>query len=236
MFDPKKYTINTAKPLPVILLLDVSGSMQGDKIANLNQAVEKMIETFVEEEKMETEIHVSVITFGNNVNLHLPLTKASQVKWQDLSASGSTPMGVALRMAKDMIEDRQVIPSRAYRPTLVLVSDGMPDSGWEGPLNDIVSQGRSSKCDRMAMAIGHDANEAVLKKFIKDTDNELLYAENASKLHEGFKKITMSVTLRTRSQDPNKVISNSEIKLDDESIQTSNRSENNNANNEGYEW
>ena len=38
MFDPKKFTTPTAKPLPVVLLLDVSSSMSGDKIENLNKA------------------------------------------------------------------------------------------------------------------------------------------------------------------------------------------------------
>ena len=38
-FDPSKFTAPKAKPLPVILLLDVSGSMSGDKIRNLNDAL-----------------------------------------------------------------------------------------------------------------------------------------------------------------------------------------------------
>ena len=100
MFDPKKFTTPTAKPLPVVLLLDVSYSMSGDKIENLNKAVEDMLDTFAQEEKMETEILVSVITFGNQVELQVPYTKASQVQWQGLQANGMTPMGTALKMAK----------------------------------------------------------------------------------------------------------------------------------------
>ena len=117
MFDPKKFTTPTAKPLPVVLLLDVSSSMSGDKIENLNKAVEDMLDTFAQEEKMETEILVSVITFGNQVELQVPYTKASQVQWQGLQANGMTPMGTALKMAKAMIEDKETTPSRAYRPT-----------------------------------------------------------------------------------------------------------------------
>ena len=74
MFDPKKFTTPTAKPLPVVLLLDVSGSMSGSKIDNLNKSVEDMLDTFAREEKMETEILVSVITFGSQVELHVPYT------------------------------------------------------------------------------------------------------------------------------------------------------------------
>ena len=220
MFDPKKFTTPTAKPLPVILLLDVSSSMSGDKIENLNKAVEDMLDTFAQEEKMETEILVSVITFGNQVELQVPCTKASQVQWQGLQANGMTPMGTALKMAKAMIEDKETTPSRAYRPTIVLVSDGQPNDSWERPLEDFISEGRSSKCDRMAMAIGRDADETVLKRFIEGTPHNLFYAENAGQLHEFFQRVTMSVTMRTQSKNPNVVPTPSEIKLDGGSVKS----------------
>lgn len=81
--------------------------MSGDKIENLNKAVEDMLDNFAQEEKMETEILVSVITFGNQVELQVPYIKASQVQWQGLQANGMTPMGTALKMAKAMIEDKE---------------------------------------------------------------------------------------------------------------------------------
>lgn len=213
MFDPKKFTTPSAKPLPVVLLLDVSFSMSGEKIENLNKAVEDMLDTFAQEEKMETEILVSVITFGNQVELHVPYTKASQVQWQSLQANGMTPMGTALKMAKAMIEDKETTPSRAYRPTIVLVSDGQPTDGsiWKQAMNDFILEGRSSKCDRMAMAIGRDADETVLKRFIEGTPHDLFYAENAGQLHEFFQRLTMSVTMRTQSKNPNLVPASIEL-------------------------
>ena len=220
MFDPKKFTTQTAKPLPVVLLLDVSGSMSGEKIENLNKAVEDMLDTFAKEEKNETEILVSVITFGAQVDLYIPFTNASQVQWQSLKADGFTPLGTALKMAKAMIEDKATTPSRAYRPTIVLVSDGQPTDDWEKPLEAFISEGRSSKCDRMAMAIGKDAYEIVLNRFIKGTPHDLFYAENAGQLHEFFQRVTMSVTMRTQSKNPNIVPNPSEIKLDGSSIKS----------------
>lgn len=213
MFDPKKFTTPTAKPLPVVLLLDVSYSMSGDKIDNLNKAVENMLDTFAQEEKMETEILVSVITFGGKVDLHVPFTKASQVQWHGLQVNGDTPMGTALKMAKAMIEDKETTPSRAYRPTIVLVSDGQPTDGnmWKQAMDDFISEGRSSKCDRMAMAIGRDADETVLKRFIEGTPHDLFYAENAGQLHEFFQRVTMSVTMRTQSKNPNVVPASIEL-------------------------
>ena len=221
MFDPSEFTTHEAKPIPVCLLLDVSGSMIGSKIDNQNKAVQEMLDTFAEEEKMETEILVSVITFGNEVKLHVPFTKASQVKWNDLQAKGRTPMGAALKMAKATIEDKETTPSRAYCPMIVLVSDGQPNDTWERPLEDFINEGRSSKCFCMALAIGHDADEQVLSRFIektpflaKEKPNKVFYAENAAQLHEFFQFVTMTTIARSRSKNPNEVPAASDIKLD----------------------
>lgn len=140
-FDPSKYTVAKAKPLPVVLLLDTSSSMNAggeqSKIAELDSAVRDMIKDFAHEEQLETEIQVSVITFGyNGVQLALPYTNASKVEMKKLEAQGNTPMGTALRMAKDMIEDKETTPSRAYRPLVILCSDGAPNDDWEGSMDN----------------------------------------------------------------------------------------------------
>lgn len=218
-FDPSKFTAPKAKPLPVILLLDVSGSMSGEKICNVNDAVRDMLNTFSDTENGETEIHVAIITFGSQVKLHQSLESASAIHWQDLSADGMTPLGTALQMAKAMIEDKDVVPSRAYRPTVVLISDGGPNDAWEQPLNTFINEGRSAKCDRMAMAIGAGADEAVLGKFIEGTPNKLFYAENAKQLRDFFKFVTMSVTIRTKSQTPNIVPEASTIDIQPATIE-----------------
>lgn len=205
MFDPSQYTVQTAKPIPVLLLLDTSGSMDGSKIDTLNSAVRQMIAAFSKEERREVEVKVSIITFGSSINRLQPFTSASAIDFQPLSANGMTPLGAALRAAKDMIEDKTETPSRAYRPTVVLVSDGQPNDQWEEPLRAFISDGRSSKCDRMAMAIGRDADKDVLQKFIEGTPNPLFEAHRASEIHRFFKFVTMSVTTRMRSSTPNQV-------------------------------
>lgn len=212
-FDPSKFTAPKAKPLPVILLLDVSGSMSGSKISELNASVQDMLNEFSNTESSEVEIHVSIITFGTQVKLHQSLTNASAIEWQNLVADGLTPLGTALKMAKAMIEDKDVIPSRAYRPTVILVSDGGPTDQWEQPLHEFIVHGRSSKCDRMAVAIGAGADESVLGKFIEGTTHRLFYAKDSKQLRDFFKFVTMSVTIRTKSQTPNIIPESSTIDI-----------------------
>lgn len=210
-FNPANFTVAKAKPLPVILLLDVSGSMGGESIKQLNIAVKEMISDFASAEKNEVEILVSIITFGSEVLLHTPYTSAKDIDWKDLTVSGSTPMGTAFSMVKAMIEDKETTPSRAYRPTIVLVSDGEPTDSWEQPLRALVNDGRSNKCDRMAMAIGGAASNSVLNEFISGTENKVFTAADASQIQEFFKFVTMSVTIRTNNKDANVVPKPEEI-------------------------
>ena len=58
------------------------------------------------------------------------------------------------------------------------------------------------KCDRLAVAIGA-ADKSVLEKFISGGKNPLFYAEDATKIIDAFKKITMSVTMRSKSVNKN---------------------------------
>ena len=210
-FNPANFTVAKAKPLPVVLLLDVSSSMGGESIKKLNIAVKEMISDFASAEKNEVEILVSIITFGAKVLLHTPYTSAKDIEWQDLTVSGSTPMGTAFSMAKAMIDDKETTPSRAYRPTIVLVSDGEPTDSWQQPLRALVNDGRSNKCDRMAMAIGGAASNTVLNEFISGTENKVFTAQDASQIQEFFKFVTMSVTTRTNSQNANVVPKPEEI-------------------------
>src|SRR5689334_8726549 len=75
----REFTVSSARPLPVILMADVSGSMSADgKIDALNAAVAEMLAAFAEEDDGRAEIHVAVVTFGGEASLHTPLQPAKQ--------------------------------------------------------------------------------------------------------------------------------------------------------------
>lgn len=206
-FDPSKYTVAKARPLPVILLLDRSGSMGGEKISTLNSAVNEMISSFKTAGQGEVDINLGVISFGDGgATYDLPLQSVAGITGIALQANGGTPMGKALMMAKDLLEDKEVIPSKGYRPAVVLVSDGAPNDSWEQPMSDFISGGRSSKCERFAMAIGTSQDDPVLNKFLSGTENKVFLASDASKIRDFFKFVTMSVSVRSRSQNPNALL------------------------------
>lgn len=202
----KEFTHSKPRPLPVLLLSDVSGSMgQDGKIEALNQAVREMISTFGAEDDLRAEIQVCIITFGNEARLHTPLMPAKSVSWADMQADGSTPMGAAMVIAADLIDDEHHVPSRAYRPTVILVSDGIPTDDWKAGLRRLTKEGRAQKADRLALAIGGDADEGMLEAFLADPAKKVFRAEDARQIKGFFRFVTMSVTSRSRSANPNLV-------------------------------
>mgnify|MGYP004449499681 FL=1 len=139
-------TEKKARPLPVFILADDSGSMsEHGKADSLKKALQDMIVSFKDASKssLEAENYVSVITFGNNqANVAQEPAAANTVAEPEnmqklLSAfrtSGSTPLGMALNNLTNMMENKDIYPSRAYRPFFILASDGMPNDNWEEEL------------------------------------------------------------------------------------------------------
>lgn len=202
----KEFTSSAARPLPVILLADVSGSMvESGKIDALNQAVREMLATFASTDDLRAEIHVAIITFGSEVRTHTPLQPARQVTWVDMVAAGKTPMGQAMMMAADLIEDHGKLPGRAYRPTVILISDGQPTDAWQEGLERMTQAGRAQKADRVALAIGGDADVEMLKRFLASDHKQVCVAADARRIKDFFQYVTMSVATRTRSPNPNEV-------------------------------
>lgn len=198
-------SLPSPRPLPVILLLDGSGSMsQNDKITSLNNAVGEMIQSFAQLDSNQTEIHIALIVFnGDTARLQQDLQPAQAFTYQPLVAAGRTPMGSAFDSVCSLIEDQSKVPSRAYAPTLVLVSDGEPTDEWKPSLEKLLQSSRAAKAQRFALAIGEDANIEMLKAFVSHPEKRVFKAAEASQIHHFFHQVTMSVTQRFYSQNPN---------------------------------
>jgi len=188
-----------SRTLPVVLLLDTSGSMrEDDKIEVLNDSVTEMIEELTEVDAGHGFITLSIITFGGAaaslVTNNVPM---AHIEYASLKANGRTPMGDALRIARELIEDREAFPSRSFLPTLALVSDGIPtDPSWEPELERLLEGERGRKATRFALAIGVDADRDLLARFANGQVHE---ASEAAEIRNFLRFVTTTVTQTTLS-------------------------------------
>jgi len=197
------FLIQKPRPLPVIIAVDRSGSMgTNGKIDALNIALKDFINSIKDEDSNKAEIHVALFSFGGeSATCDIPLTPISQIDAPSYQAQGRTPMGGAFEMLEALIEDKTQIPSRSYKPTIVLLTDGIPTDDFLTPMNSLINEGRSSKAFRIAMAIGDDADHNMLSKFVSSPEY-LVLGESARDIRKFFRFVTMSVTQRMKSQTP----------------------------------
>ena len=190
------------RPLPVILLLDVSSSMKGPKIESLNFAVKEMLKSFSKVESTNMNIHVAIITFGNQVSLHTPLKPVTEVEFTNLNAYGNTPLGQALTLCKELINDPKQLPNNAKRPIILLVSDGEPNGNWKEPFEDFINNGITSKCDRHSIAIGAEADYNVLERFLDGNEKHVLQAADADGIEQLFRTFTQATVTFAEGKSP----------------------------------
>ncbi len=188
-----------ARALPVILLLDTSGSMrQDDKIDVLNESVSEMIAELTSVDAGHGFITLTVIAFGgdeaNVVERNVPV---STISFTPLRAGGRTPMGRAFTLARELIEDRDEISSKAYRPTIALVSDGLPVPALTDELELLVDSDRGSKSSRFALAVGADADRQMLARFA--SNGGVHEASEAAEIRNFLQWVTNTVTQVTLS-------------------------------------
>ena len=197
------FLIQKPRPLPVIIAVDKSGSMGANgKIEALNIALKDFINSIKDEDSNKAEIHVSVFSFGGEAAMcDIPLAPISEIDIPIFQAQGRTPMGKAFELLKALIEDKEQIPSRSYKPTIVLLTDGIPTDDFLFSMNNFINEGRSSKAFRIAMAIGDDADQDMLSKFVSSPEY-LVMGESARDIRKFFRFVTMSVTQRMKSQTP----------------------------------
>ena len=225
------YIKKEGRALPVFILLDVSGSMSGEKIETVNVALKEMINSFKKIENPKGIIELCLMTFGGSqVNVIKPLSKITDQDSYTLTASGNTPMGMAFEKVAEMIEDKNVVSSRAYTPTVVLISDGNPTDynavgksveeimSWES-LGKIHSGTRSSKATKFAMGIGGDVDVNILKAFINNNEIPVISAKDNNTISKFFEWVTMSVSVRSVSSNPNQAVVEDTYMFDKDEIE-----------------
>lgn len=188
------------RPIHFIWMADCSGSMsEGGKIQALNNAIREAVPHMrkVAGENPNAQVFVRAIKFGNGAQWHILPTTVDEFEWNDLTADGVTDMGQALQM---VAEELKIPPmsDRALPPVLVLVSDGQPTDDFAGGLNQLMKQPWGKKAVRVAIAIGADADEGVLQKFIGNSELKPMLANNPEALVKYIKWVS-TVVLQSAS-------------------------------------
>lgn len=121
---------NPENRCPSVLILDISGSMQGDPIKQLQEGVAVYRDSLFGDNLARKRVEVAIVTFGGAVEVVQSFTTAENFTAPALAARGDTPMGEAAVTAIKLLTERKQEYRNAgiayYRPWIFLITDGGP--------------------------------------------------------------------------------------------------------------
>lgn len=151
-----------------VLVLDVSGSMRGEPIAELNRGLQDFYNEIKEDETTSQRLEVCIMTFNDKVKTLQEPALVENFTMPTLTTYGSTAMVDAVNEAIEKVEARKKwykdTGQLYYRPWIILMTDGEPDVG-----QDVYGLGPRIKSDMEAkkyvfLPIGiQDANMETLE-------------------------------------------------------------------------
>lgn len=168
--DWSENSIKITRKVPICLVLDNSGSMQGQKIQELNFNVHSFINYVESNAKAARICDLSIITFGfDGVRVVSGYSEISKTTFHDLHAGGPTPLGGAVRKAIDLLNIRRGYYKNNYiehyKPIMLLMSDGEPTDDYAGVAAEFSRMVMNKELKIFPVGIGMNFNKAILRKF-----------------------------------------------------------------------
>lgn len=166
-------------PVAVSLVLDTSGSMQGEKIEQARQAVREIVGQLGDEDML------SLVTYDSVAHVRIPLAHVGSLRTtideqvRSIVASGGTMIPQALRLGAVSLRDA---PMRHVR-RVVLVSDGQDGSGQStAQVRQTLHRHARQGVTMSALGLGIDYNETFLTTVADAGSGNYAFVANAADL------------------------------------------------------
>jgi uncharacterized protein YegL len=133
-FGTNSFAENPEQRTPCVLLLDVSGSMSGEPINELNAGLRDYKDSLIADPLAAKRVEVAIVTFGGHIQTVCDFTTVEGFQPPMLTCNGDTPMGAAILQGIELLKQRKDqyksngVPFT--RPWLLLITDGAPTDDW----------------------------------------------------------------------------------------------------------
>jgi len=174
-FQESDFGKSTRRRLPICFCLDVSGSMAGNPIKELNDGLQSFFSSIRENEETRSAADICMVTFGGKVEIVLPFGKMS--KQQPIprvqATTSLTPIGEGVLTALELLTARKSgyknLGIKYYQPWLVVITDGAPqgDEAMENMEKAIQAVCEMEAAGRLVVfniGVGNNVDFSLLKR------------------------------------------------------------------------
>ncbi len=171
-------------PANVTIVIDKSGSMQGDKIQQARQAALQAVD------RLRDSDIVAIVTYDSSVSVVVPATKASdrqaiKAKIREIQAGGNTALFAGV--SKGAAEVRKFKDDNRVN-RVILLSDGLANVGPSSP-SDLEELGASLIKEGISvstMGLGLGYNEDLMTRLALASSGNHVFIEDAENLVQVF--------------------------------------------------
>lgn len=186
--------------LPIYFLVDVSESMVGTPIEEVQNGMRTIIQNLrVDPYALET-VFVSILAFAGKATVLTPLTELYKFYPPTFPVGGGTSLGAGLELLMSCL-DREIRPTTMetkgdWKPIVFLFTDGVPTDNCSAA----ISKWKASYCKRCNMVAVSLGNEADTRTLSQLTENVLiLNRTDATSFNQFFKWVTASIKTSSMS-------------------------------------
>ena len=189
--------------LNLLFIIDNSGSMEGEKIGAVNNAIRDIMTIMpeIQEDTSDADIMISALTFSDDAKwVYAEPQRVTEFKWKDIRTDGCTNLSCAYDELSKFLCRRsnggKMPDIGGVAPIIILMSDGMPTSyDWEDHLKELRKKGWFKVALKYALAIQIDTQEAmdVLSKFTGNNET-VLKVYTAEALRQVIKVIAVTAS------------------------------------------
>ncbi len=187
----------------IAVVLDRSGSMEGEKLAQAKLAAGHLISG------LKTGDQFSITAYGTDVDVIVPTTIATEAAKQkallaisSIYTDGGTNMSDGIIAARSQLLNMGAQLDRVQR--IVLISDGQANEGiiGKGELARLASHSAQRGVSITTVGVGQDFDEQTMTRIAVSGRGNYYYAESASMLSELFSEELgrLGATVATRLQ------------------------------------
>ncbi|XP_060094800.1 inter-alpha-trypsin inhibitor heavy chain H3-like [Heteronotia binoei] len=188
-FAPKNLT---RLPKNVVLVIDHSGSMYGEKIVQTRQALTKIVEDLKEEDYFNLIPFASRVSTWKDTLVRATPENVNEAKQfiQTITASGSTNLLGGLLIGAEVLNiahQNGTVPERSAS-LIIMLTDGQPDHPTDIIYRDVQNK-IQGKYPLYNLGIGYDLDYAFIDKLAKENSGlaRRIYADSDTALQlQGF--------------------------------------------------
>ncbi|MCC2962641.1 VWA domain-containing protein [Massilia sp. IC2-278] len=188
------------RKLPVYLLLDTSGSMNGEPIESVRNGMQTLLSALRQDPHAIESAWLSVITFSDTAKQVTPLTELGQFQMPAITASGTTSMGAALSLLAERV-GQEVAKTTAdqkgdWKPIVFMMTDGDPTDDLAAGIAAI----KAAKLGTViACAAGPNANVRELQRITESVVR--LDTADSNTIRAFFKWVSASIATTSQKID-----------------------------------